>query len=173
MKKFKRAAALILCIAMMLGTLPAFAADKIGADVIVADAKLSNPYYEVGDLVSISLYIKNIGDEAMKLGWAGVDNLVGLKSHGSNWNWTRPVIYPGQTIEFVVNAPFEVTDEAISIGARCNSSPSVTTEPSANQGNNYSTFSFTPIKTKHDLVIKDVSVSDLNFAEGNAVNFEI
>ena len=173
MKKFKRAAALILCIAMMLGTLPAFAADKIGADVIVADAKLSNPYYEVGDLVSISLYIKNIGDEAMKLGWAGVDNLVGLKSHGSNWNWTRPVIYPGQTIEFVVNAPFEVTDEAISIGARCNSSPSVTTEPSANQGNNYSTFSFTPIKTKHDLVIKDVSVSDLNFAEGNAVNFDI
>lgn len=173
MKKFKRAAALILCIAMMLGALSAFAADKIGADVIVADAKLSNPYYEVGDLVSISLYIKNIGDEAMKLGWGGVDSLVGLKSHGSNWTWTRPVIYPGQTMEFVVNAPFEVTDEAISFGARCNSSPSVTTEPSANQGNNYSTFSFTPIKTKHDLVIKDISVSDLNFAEGNAVNFEI
>lgn len=173
MKILKKAMSFLLSAAMLIAALPAAADSNSGADVIVSDIEISNPYYEVGDLIYITLHITNIGDEAMKLGSAMIQNIEGLTAHGSTWMWSRPTIFPGETIRFVLNAPYEVTSETISFRGRCNSAAQTSTEPAVNQGNNYLDVTFTPVRETKDLVIRDISVRDLNFAEGNVETFEI
>lgn len=173
MKILKKAISFLLSAIMLMSALPAAADTSSGPDLIVSDIEISNPYYEVGDIIYITLHITNIGDTAMKLGSAMIQNIEGMTAHGSTWNWSRPTIFPGETIRFVLNAPYEVTSEEISFRGRCNSAAQTSTEPTANQGNNYLDVTFTPVRETKDLVIRDISIKDLNFSEGNVETFEI
>ena len=56
MKILKKAISFLLSAIMLMSALPAAADTSSGPDLIVSDIEISNPYYEVGDII----YIKNI-----------------------------------------------------------------------------------------------------------------
>ncbi len=166
---FKKIIALLLTVAVCIPYMSVSAADTGVPDLIITDVRISNPDYEVGDIVAFDIDIKNVGTAPMRLGWVALSNLSGIKSLVRLSNWTRPYIFPGQTITTTL-PDFEVTSESVTLKALCNSSSRA---EETNRSNNTLQKSFTPKTTKTDLVIKDVRLSETNISDGNVATFEI
>lgn len=173
--KFKKIISLMLVMLMLIpGTSAVFAADP--PDLIITDMRLSKEDFRVGDVVSVHIDVKNIGGTIMDLGYVAVEaydgkTKVGWESLGDAYTWSRPKIYPGQTITGVIN-DIKITGTEVKIRGRCNSASNAA-EPTGNRNNNTYSAIFTPYKDKHDLVINDVTVNQNDVEDGGAVIFEV
>ena len=165
----KRIVALLMAFAVSMPFISVSAADTGVPDLIVTDIRISNPEYKVGDVVAFDIDIKNVGTAAMKLGWIAMESSSGIKTLVRAYNWTRPYIFPGQTITTTL-PDFEVTAETVTVKLRCNSTNRTEEQ---NQSNNTLQKSFQPYTTKTNLVIKDVKLSETNIKEGNVATFDI
>ncbi len=167
---FKKIISILLTLSILLPVSSAFAADEaLAPDLVITDIRLSHDNFKVGDTVAIEIDVTNVGTAAMKLGWFAVQNLVGLKALSRSAMWTRPRIFPGQTIICTLD-DFVVTDEDISFRAVCNSANNAA-EP--NRGNNITNVQFSVNKTARNLVVKDIKMIQPKVGDVNTAAFEI
>ena len=111
-KMLRKITALLLTIAVCLPIVPVSAATGV-PDLIITDIRISKPDYEVGDIVSFEMDIKNVGTRVMKLGYFSFPSLTGVEKIVRTYMWTRPRIFPGQTITVALD-DFRVTNTNIS-----------------------------------------------------------
>ncbi len=166
----------LLALFMTVSALPAFAATNGVPDLIITDIRISNPNYKVGDIVSFDFDVKNIGTAAMKLGWIAIQSgqTSGVTPLVNAGRWTRPWIFPGQTITTTLDN-FRVDNDNITIKGLCNSSAFVAgaTTPEGNKANNSLSVSFSPNAVGRNLVIEDLRLTETNIKDGNVASFEI
>ena len=167
-KMLRKITALLLTIAVCLPIVPVSAATGV-PDLIITDIRISKPDYEVGDIVSFEMDIKNVGTRVMKLGYFSFPSLTGVEKIVRTYMWTRPRIFPGQTITVALD-DFRVTNTNITVQGFCNSSGNTA---ETNRSNNYLTKSFTPVSSTKNLVIEDVRLSESNILDGNVATFDI
>ena len=171
---FKKTTALFIAVMIIAGCISVSAAGNFQlADLIVTDLKISNPNYKVGDVVSFEMYVTNVGGSATPLGWGAIENIDGLFSLKNNGPWsalqTRPYIFPGET-KTIGFGHMRVDKEVFSLDAHCNSSAQ---SLESNYSNDVKRFTFTPSREGVDLVITDIRATNVDFAEGAAVAFEV
>lgn len=171
--KLKKIISLMLVMLMLIpGTSAVFAADP--PDLVVTGMRLSKEDYKVGDIVAVLIDIKNQGGTTMDLAYHTLQaydgkTRVGWEPLGDAYSWTRPKIFPGQTITVAVN-DIKITAEKVTMRAVCNSSNNAA---EGNKNNNIYYAEFTPYKYNHDLVIKDITVNENDVEDGGAVTFEV
>ena len=166
---FKKILSILLAISVLLPVTSTFAAGALAPDLIVTDIRIVPGNYKVGDNVAIELDVKNIGTAPMKLGWFGLQNLVGIKHLVRVNNWTRPRIFPGQTITCCQDN-FLITAEDVSITGLCNSANNAA-EP--NKSNNKLTKTFSVNKTNVNLAIENVKIVEVKTDDVRTAAFEI
>ena len=170
---FKKIVALLLTAAVFTPIAPV-SADSIGvADLTITDIRISNPKYKVGDVVSFEFDIKNIGTGAIELGWTKIlmDQSSGISCIGNDYMWSRPWIFPGQTLTTVLD-DFKITNRygRITVAGNISNNGGGT---ETNRDNDTLIKSFTSYSTARNLVIEDISLSETNISDGNVATFDI
>ena len=150
-----------------------FAQDmRKGADLMITDIRINNPYFRTGDDIRFEVDLKNIGDEVCNSGWVYFKILSGAKSRdGQNSlaKWSKRWLYPGDEITWSF-IDYVAESDVIDVTVLCNSANNII---ETNSGNNKFSRQFKSLKSMADMEVTDIKITPTDFSAGDIVSAEI
>ncbi len=165
----KRIISVIIALLLMLpSSIPSFAENLLGPDLIVTAVRVKNPYFHAGDDVQFFIDVTNIGDVVCESGSVAIqENSGAVRKDGKSgtWTWSKRWLEPGETTTFAF-VDFIAAGDVLEGLVICDSSNAI---GDVNKGNNGYNYRIETIAPGINLEFTNIKVSPSSFDKGDEI----